>query len=215
MAKKLILVSVVAALVVAATFYFYPREFTIVRHADLATSPLSSEEVHALTRIHIDCFADVYRKQQSSFYREKFDLRGPQLDKLEKQMDRIMSDYKESLKKKYQTMKNFYVVKHGSETIGEFSCQTDHDFTNGDPILYDVCLDKEQRGRGYGSRMTEYAIKACSKPNKPLVLTVYKDQDKLIKMYEGLGFKIVPFEKPFENTFKFYNKHLMRFTKIP
>jgi ribosomal protein S18 acetylase RimI-like enzyme len=213
MAKKIVFVSGFVALALLGILYFYSRELEFAYVADTAQTPLSPTETRRLKAIHLDCFADVYRKQLSGFYREKYEMHTPsQLANLEATMDTVMVSYREGIEKKFKTIKNLYVVRLADEIIGEFSCQTDNDFTNGDPILYDVCLAPEQRGKGYGSTMTEYAVNHCSKPGHPLVLTVYKDQDKLIKMYAGLGFEIVPFEKPADDTFRYYNKHLMRFT---
>lgn len=216
MAQKILFTFALAVLVLLTVFYFYPRELLFEYHADTANAPLSATDIQALKRIHIECFQETYRKYLSSYYKEKFDLHTPeQLSMLEARMRDVMVGYAEAIGKKYNSIKDLYIVRLSGEVIGEFTCTTDNDFTHGDPILYDVCLDSSKRGNGYGSQMTEHAIEKCSKPGKPLVLTVYKDQSGLVKLYEKIGFEIAPFETATDDSFKYYNKYLMRFKGKP
>nr|AIA17632.1 Acetyltransferase (GNAT) domain protein [uncultured bacterium] len=216
MAQKITFTLALLALVLLTVFYFYPRELMFDYYADAAATPLSADEIKTLKSIHIECFADTYRKYLSTYYKERYELHQPgQLAALDSKMTEVMASYREYIDRKYKDIKNLYIVKLAGEVIGEFTCMTDNDFTDGNPILYDVCLDSTKRGHGYGSQMTEYAIEHCSKPGKPLVLTVYKDQSGLVKLYEKLGFEVVNFEHAPDESFKYYNKYLMRYKGKP
>lgn len=54
-----------------------------------------------------------------------------------------------------------------------------------------ICVDEKNRGKGIGTELLEYARKFAKEDNcTDLYLTVNKENEKAIKVYEEFGFKV-------------------------
>ncbi len=54
-----------------------------------------------------------------------------------------------------------------------------------------ICVDEENRGKGIGTKLLEYARKFAKEDNcTDLYLTVNKENENAIKVYEKFGFKV-------------------------
>ena len=103
-------------------------------------------------------------------------------------------------------------MRQGSNIIGVYSCSSDTRFFGNDAMIWNVCLEKSNRGQGKGRKLVEHAISRCKKGYDNLLLTVEKENLTAQNLYKSLGFKKVDWPQGKPEGFEFFNKILMKST---
>jgi ribosomal protein S18 acetylase RimI-like enzyme len=108
-------------------------------------------------------------------------------------VDEVIS--KEDFEKMIQA-KEIFVAKIEDEIVGYITINIKE--KNNPSMRYRkqlqieaICVDEENRGKGIGTELLEYARKFAKEDNcTDLYLTVNKENEKAIKFYEEFGFKV-------------------------
>lgn len=108
-------------------------------------------------------------------------------------VDEVIS--KEDFEKMIQA-KEIFVAKIEDEIVGYITINIKE--KNNPSMRYRkqlqieaICVDEENRGKGIGTELLEYARKFAKEDNcTDLYLTVNKENEKAIKVYEEFGFKV-------------------------
>ena len=103
---------------------------------------------------------------------------------------------KKEFEEKIQT-KEIYIAKAEDKIIGYMTLNIKE---NSNPILKykkyltieAICVDKDERSKGIGTLLLNYAKnKGKEKGCTDLYLTVNKENENAIKLYENLGFRVI------------------------
>ncbi len=127
--------------------------------------------------------------------------------KVREQVEQIQVQKKSS----FRFIENAFVARLGNEVVGFFDCSDDHDVTDGQILISNLCIKKSMQGKGLGQDLTKEAIKYCKTAGKDLILTVYKDDLAAFHIYKKLGFQVIDLIADPPNPFLFFNKVMMRY----
>lgn len=201
-----------------ALFFYYSDRYirsqvTFATYDDLTEKNVPFKDMQRTREIHTSCFEERYRKTLLAFYGESQNLDSAYSHEALKEVVEKQIE-KERLWKKKNFAKektNVTLLRYQSNVIGLYTCAENNTITEGDILVWDVCLAENMRGKGIGHLLTEHAIKRCRVAGKELGLTVYKDDLAVIELYKKHGFEQIETRYSFEDTFHFYNKILMRY----
>ena len=113
----------------------------------------------------------------------------------------------------FQYTENITVLRENKKIVGLYSCQEEGESLDNGIYIWNLCVSPKSRGKGYGTKLTQHAIKSCSKAGHELKLLVYKDNTRAQYIYKKQGFKFDNWDYDVDSEENFYNKHRMKFIK--
>jgi GNAT superfamily N-acetyltransferase len=195
--------------ILAASYFWMGSEpvFHLESRATLGKKDFSDAEFADFMEAYDDCFTGVNRERLIRYYQAKGTDLSP--EELAKRVD----DYNEKHRKEHVDFvrggKDYRVAYEDKRVVGFYFCGDEKELTQGGKSLYNVCVTPKARGKGYGRKLVEDAIKYCRKDGHPLMLTVTKEPVFVVDLYKKLGFKIVDDWVEAPDTFYFFDKHIM------
>ena len=209
---KLIGGIILGALLVYSGFYLFKpaTELSFNYYSDLKKENISSEELKEIIKIHHQCFDEPRAKNFLKYAKAKLYLgKNPSLVEaaVKKQLERI----NQSVDETFHTTEHVTVLREGAKIVGFYSCQKSNPDLDHAAVIWNLCVSPGARGKGYGTKLTQSAIKSCSKKGQDLMLLVYKDNPIAKKIYEKQGFKNVGWDYDPDSDFEYYNKFLMKY----
>lgn len=183
------------------------RTLTFENHNPMRAD-MNERDLRELFMMHKDCFADA-KKENLRLYFMKY----KSLDSVlaAQQADQVIANMKPEEEKSFGDMVNAFVMRDRGELIGFFNCREEDEVTHGSIMVFNVCVKKERRGRGYGKELMLHSFEKCIRPGKDLTLTVYRDDTKVVNFYKELGFEIVNNMEQWDHLFPYFNKYLMKY----
>lgn len=209
---KIGFLSILLAASLVAQYFLKKNLISFQVFANLATENITEKDYLGLVHLHNRCFEEDKRKNLYLYFSEvKYreaakDLRGL----IKQQVEQFVEKHRMDKIKTFRDTENVAVMKRGEEVLGFYNCHDEDLITDGNTMIYNLCVAPKMRKQGYGGRLVQHAIQHCSKPNKGLTLTVYKDNQDAIRLYEKFDFKIIESNKLTEENFNMFNKHLMK-----
>ncbi len=196
--------------------YFYANlkpTLTFQHFASLSEKNISSKDYAAIVKLHSEAFIDSNRRNLLKYYQEVVhpDVAGVASTLMEKKVDEMVERSQKNKKESFREIENAFIARRGEEVVGFFDCYEDHEVSDGQILISNLCVKKSLHGQGIGTALTKHAIAHCRKPGKELILTVYKDDLSALHVYEKLGFEKIDLIADPKNPFVFFNKVMMRY----
>lgn len=182
-------------------------------YANLDAEAISETRYYETVYLHNECFEPDRIKYLALYLTEvKYPDASPVFRQLLEQQvaNQVKLERAEKLKN-FRRNQNITLAKYRDKIVGLYNCHYDDSVTQGSIMIYNVCVAKKHRGKGFGMQLMQHAINHCQEAGKRLTLTVYKDNTAAIELYKKLNFVIIPLEKQPHDDFIIFQKYLMQY----
>lgn len=139
--------------------------------------PMDEEQFNAYYALKLHAYANEHVKAGN--WHE-----GEALEKAEKQFKQLLPDGLETRDH------NLFVIMHENESIGELWLYVKQSDQYKQAFIYDVELDENQRGKGYGTlTMTALEEYAKSQGISQIGLHVFAHNERALRLYQKMGYE--------------------------
>ncbi|MBC61116.1 MAG: hypothetical protein CMP11_01565 [Zetaproteobacteria bacterium] len=194
-------------------FAFDPKKNITFRYLeDLGEQHISIDDYRQVIGNHQACFEHVRRKNLTSYYERKFSSTSSiSREIIDQEVEKDLRDGRLSMFKRFRSTKNITTMYHRNKLVGLYNCLPENEVTNDSVMIYNVCLNKDFRGKGLGKVLMKNAISHCQakEVGRKLSLLVYDDDHLAINLYKKLGFDFEEPDEDFPDEFYYFNKSLM------
>lgn len=201
-------ISVAVIAILALLLWHHQFALKFSQHQSLTKGSINEDEYERIISLHDECFTADRIVRLTNWFEEKYYYGHEHAQKLAKSEIRSSTANKH---KTFRSTENLTTMAKGGTIIGLYSCTQERELTKNSIMIYNVCVAKTERGKGYGRQLMKHAIRYCKKANADLTLAVNKKDLSTIKLYESLGFRESKDWDSSKDTFFMFDRLFMKY----
>ena len=190
-----------------------PLNIIIRSYLEQDLRKLDAQKIKKMLQIRKQCFEVINKQNLRAYLAEKYSEQSQEISDriISKKIDEWNLQQEKSFKRKISSQKGWVLALLEDELVGMYHCSRDWDLTNGDKMIFSLCVENQYRGRGIGKKLIKNSLEHCREKNNYLNLLVEKFNLKALQLYQNLGFQIISPEKTPDDDLLLYGRHFMRY----